>query len=65
MNRGRGPSASVPHTQAGCLSLFDTGVLNALVRQAAYSLAVCRALFVHPFSTRTFAHGAPAEAARA
>ena len=45
----------MPHTQAECLSLFDTGVLNALARQAAYSLAVSRDLFVHPFGTRTIA----------
>jgi hypothetical protein len=34
-------------------------------RRAGYRLAVCRDLFVHPFGTRTFAHGAPAEAAPA
>jgi GT2 family glycosyltransferase len=41
------------------LGLFDTDVLSGLARQAGYSLAVCRDLFVHHFGTRTFAHGAP------
>ncbi|MCI0462587.1 MAG: glycosyltransferase [Gemmataceae bacterium] len=42
------------------LGLFDTDVLSAKARQAGYTLAVCRDLFVHHFGTRTFAHGAPA-----
>jgi GT2 family glycosyltransferase len=41
------------------LGLFDTDVLSAKARQAGYTLAVCRDLFVHHFGTRTFAHGAP------
>jgi GT2 family glycosyltransferase len=41
------------------LGLFDTDVLSSKARQAGYSLAVCRDLFVHHFGTRTFAHGAP------
>jgi GT2 family glycosyltransferase len=47
------------------LGLFDTDVLSAKARRAGFSLAVCRDLFVHHFGTRTFAHGAPAEAASA
>jgi O-antigen biosynthesis protein len=43
------------------LGLFDTDALSVKARQAGYSLAVCRDLFVHHFGTRTFAHGAPAE----
>jgi O-antigen biosynthesis protein len=41
------------------LSLFDTDVLSAKARQAGYTLAVCRDLFVHHFGARTFAAGAP------
>jgi GT2 family glycosyltransferase len=40
------------------LSLFDTDILSAKVRQLGYSLAVCRDLFVHHYGTRTFAHSA-------
>jgi hypothetical protein len=47
------------------LGLFDTDVLSVKVRRAGYSLAVCRDLFVHHFGPRTFALGAPAEAALA
>ena len=43
------------------LGLFDTDVLSQKARQAGYSLAVCRDLFVHHFGTRTSAHGAPAQ----
>jgi GT2 family glycosyltransferase len=43
------------------LGLFDTDVLSVKARQAGYTLAVCRDLFVHHFGTRTFALGAPAE----
>jgi GT2 family glycosyltransferase len=39
------------------LSLFDSDILSAKAKQAGYSLAVCRDLFVHHFGTRTFAHG--------
>jgi GT2 family glycosyltransferase len=45
------------------LGLFDTDLLSAKARQAGFTLAICRDLFVHHFGTRTFAHGAPAEAA--
>lgn len=41
------------------LSLFDTDILAAKARQAGFTLAVCRDLFIHHFGTRTFAHGAP------
>jgi GT2 family glycosyltransferase len=44
------------------LGLFDSDVLSSKARQAGYSLAVCRDLFVHHFGTRTFAHGAPVPA---
>lgn len=42
------------------LSLFDTDILSAKAREAGFTLAVCRDLFVHHFGTRTFAHGASA-----
>jgi GT2 family glycosyltransferase len=41
------------------LALFDTDLLSIKARQAGYTLACCRDLFVHHFGTRTFAHGAP------
>jgi GT2 family glycosyltransferase len=41
------------------LSLFDTDILSAKARQAGFTLACCRDLFVHHFGTRTFAHGPP------
>jgi GT2 family glycosyltransferase len=41
------------------LSLFDTDILSAKAKQAGYTLAVCRDLFVHHFGARTFASGAP------
>ena len=34
--------------------------VSAKAKQAGYTLAVCRDLFVHHFGTRTFAGGAPA-----
>lgn len=43
------------------LSLFDSDILSAKARQAGYTLACCRDLFVHHFGTRTFAHGAPGD----
>lgn len=46
------------------LSLFDTEILSAKVREAGYTLAVCRDLFVHHFGTRTFVHGTPTTASR-
>ena len=42
------------------LSLFDTDIAGKKARQEGFSLVVCRDLFIHHFSTRTFAHGAPA-----
>jgi GT2 family glycosyltransferase len=53
-----GPPAEWPG-----LGVFDTDWLGARARQAGFTLAVCRDLFVHHFGTRTFAHGAPASAA--
>jgi GT2 family glycosyltransferase len=41
------------------LSLFDTDIVSTKARQAGYTLAVCRDLFIHHFGTRTFAFGAP------
>ena len=41
------------------LSLFDTDILSAKARQAGFTLACCRDLFVHHFGARTFAAGAP------
>ena len=41
------------------LDVFDTDVLCARARQAGFSLAFCRDLFVHHFGSRTFAHGGP------
>jgi GT2 family glycosyltransferase len=48
-----------PLSQLGDLSLFDSDVVSAKARQAGFTLACCRDLFVHHFGTRTFAHGAP------
>jgi GT2 family glycosyltransferase len=45
--------------EAADLALFDTDLLSAKARQAGFTLACCRDLFVHHFGTRTFAHGAP------
>jgi len=39
------------------LSLFDTDILSAKARQAGFTLACCRDLFIHHFGTRTFVHG--------
>src|SRR5262249_6944175 len=49
-----------PLEDEGGLGLFDTDLLRVQARQAGYTLALCRDLFVHHFGTRTFAHGAPA-----
>ena len=38
------------------LSLFDTDILSVKARQAGFTLACCRDLFVHHFGTRTFSH---------
>jgi GT2 family glycosyltransferase len=48
-----------PLSQWSDLALFDTDVLSAKARQAGFTLACCRDLYVHHFGTRTFAHGAP------
>jgi hypothetical protein len=42
------------------LGLFDTDILSAKAREAGFTLAVCRDLFIHHFGTRTFAHGGKA-----
>ncbi len=47
------------------LALFDTDILSAKARQAGFTLACCKDLFVHHFGTRTFAHGAPKPDAKA
>jgi hypothetical protein len=44
--------------QAG-LSIFDTALLCARARQAGFTQACARDLFVHHFGSRTFAHGGP------
>jgi hypothetical protein len=41
------------------LSLFDTHAFCGKARQAGFTLAVCRDLYIHHFGTRTYAHGAP------
>ena len=41
------------------LGLFDTDIVSAKAREAGFTLAVCRDLYIHHFGTRTFAHGAP------
>jgi hypothetical protein len=41
------------------LGLFDTDALSLKARQAGFTLACCRDLFVHHFGTRTFAQGEP------
>jgi GT2 family glycosyltransferase len=41
------------------LALFDTEILNIKARQAGFTLACCKDLYIHHFGTRTFAHGAP------
>ena len=52
------PSRIGPLEGEAGLGLFDTDLLSVKVRQAGYTLAVCRDLFVHHFGTRIFAHGA-------
>jgi GT2 family glycosyltransferase len=44
------------------LGVFDTEALCQKARQAGFTLACCRDLFIHHFGSRTFAHGAPAAA---
>jgi len=41
------------------LGLFDTDLLCQRARQAGFTLACCKDLFIHHFGSRTFAHGAP------
>jgi GT2 family glycosyltransferase len=43
----------------GDLALFDTDLLSLKARQAGFTLACARDLFVHHFGSRIFAHGAP------
>jgi len=45
--------------EASDLAFFDTDMLSGKARQAGFTLACCRDLFVHHFGTRIFAHGAP------
>jgi GT2 family glycosyltransferase len=45
--------------EASDLAFFDTDMLSGKARQAGFTLACCRDLFVHHFGTRVFAHGAP------
>jgi GT2 family glycosyltransferase len=40
------------------LSLFDSDILSVKARQAGFTLACCRDLFIHHFGTRTFSAGA-------
>ncbi len=47
------------------LSLFDTDILSVKARQAGFTLACCRDLFIHHFGTRTFSHGAPGRESKA
>ncbi len=42
------------------LGFFDTNALCQKARQAGFTLACCRDLFIHHFGSRTFAQGAPA-----
>jgi GT2 family glycosyltransferase len=41
------------------LNVFDTTLLCARARQAGFTQACCKDLFIHHFGSRTFAHGAP------
>lgn len=43
------------------LGLFDSDIVSNKARQAGFTLACCRDLFIHHFGARTFAHGAPPE----
>jgi O-antigen biosynthesis protein len=45
--------------EASDLALFDSDLLSTKARQAGFTLACCKDLFIHHFGTRTFAHGAP------
>jgi GT2 family glycosyltransferase len=48
-----------PLDKAVELGVFDFPVLTRKAREAGFTLACCRDLFVHHFGTRTFAHGGP------
>jgi GT2 family glycosyltransferase len=41
------------------LGLFDTDILSVKARQAGFTLACARDVFVHHFGSRIFAHGGP------
>jgi GT2 family glycosyltransferase len=43
-----------PLRAANGLELFDTNILCQKARQAGYTLAVCRDVFIHHFGSRTF-----------
>jgi GT2 family glycosyltransferase len=49
-----------PLESSAGLEVFDTDLLCQRARQAGFTLACCKDLFVHHFGSRTFAHGAPA-----
>ncbi len=42
------------------LEVFDTAALCRKARQAGYTMAVCRDLFIHNFGSRASVHGGPA-----
>ncbi len=46
------------------LAIFDSDVLSGKARQAGFTLACCKDLYIHHFGTRTFAHGAPGKGMR-
>jgi GT2 family glycosyltransferase len=45
--------------QASELGVFDYPLLSRKAREAGFTLACCRDLYIHHFGTGTFAHGAP------
>jgi GT2 family glycosyltransferase len=47
------------------LGLFDTDILSVKARQAGFTLACCRDLFIHHFGSRIFTHGASSSAREA
>jgi GT2 family glycosyltransferase len=48
-----------PLDKASELGVFDYPVISRKAREAGYTLACCRDLYIHHFGTRTFAHSAP------
>jgi GT2 family glycosyltransferase len=50
-----------PLDKASELGVFDYPVLSRKAREAGFTLACCRDLYIHHFGTRIFAHGAPAK----